>query len=131
MNSAQAKSNFTRDLVIIVAAVSAGAWFSANLFLKQGIPFSFWIAFGLLTAISLGIHRFLVKSNEKRPQIFVANFMGALAVKLFFSAIVLVTVGVLDKSGLQFTAIGYLIGYLLFLIAEIKNLLPLIRNSSR
>jgi hypothetical protein len=71
-----------------------------------------------------------VNANNKRPQIFVASFMGSLTAKLFLSGIILVMVGVLDKDNLKFTAIGYLIGYMLFLIAEIKNLLPLIRSSS-
>jgi branched-subunit amino acid ABC-type transport system permease component len=130
MNSSEANKNFLRDTIIISAAVAAGAWFSANLFLKMDIPISFWITFAILVILSLAIHRFLVRSNEKRPQIFVANFMGSLAVKLFLSAILLVLVGVLDKSSLPFTAIGYLIGYFLFLIAEVRNLLPLIRSSS-
>lgn len=130
MNNHQSNTGFLRDLIIILATVSAGAWFAANLFLKQDIPLSFWLSFGILTFASLAVHRFLVKSNQKRPQIFVASFMGALAVKLFLSAIILVMVGVLDKSNLKFTAVAYLIGYLLYLIAEIKNLLPLIRNSS-
>jgi peptidoglycan/LPS O-acetylase OafA/YrhL len=130
MNEVQSQQLYLRDFFIITAAVAAGAWFAANQFLKTDIPLSFWLSFGLLALASLGVHRFLVKSNQKRPQIFVANFMGSLAVKLFLSAIILVVVGVLDKPNLKFTAIAYLIAYFLFLIAEIKNLLPLIRSSS-
>ena len=129
MNEVQSQQFFLRDFFIIIAAVAAGAWFAANQFLKTDIPLSFWLAFSVLSLISLAIHRFLVRSNQKRPQIFVANFMGSLAIKLFVSAIILVMVGVLDKPNLKFTAIAYLIAYFLFLIAEIKNLLPLIRGS--
>lgn len=123
-------TTFNRDLVIIAILVCVGAWASANFFLDQMVPFSFWLAISLLTVASYIIHRFLVNANDKRPQIFVASFMGSLTAKLFLSAIILVMVGVLDKDNLKFTAIGYLIGYMLFLIAEIKNLLPIIRSSS-
>jgi hypothetical protein len=128
--SSASGSNFYRDLIIIVIPVCAGAWLSASYILEESVPFSFWISFGILTVASVFIHQFLVKANNKRPQIFVASFMGALTAKLFLSGIILVLVGVLDKSNLKFTAIGYLIGYMLFLVAEIRNLLPIIRSSS-
>ncbi|HKK40533.1 MAG TPA: hypothetical protein VJ949_14025 [Cryomorphaceae bacterium] len=131
MKASKSKSIFTRDLIVIAILVCAGAWVSANFLLEQQVPFSFWLSFAILTIASFFIHRFLVKANDKRPQIFVASFMGSLTAKLFLSAIILVMVGVLDKENLKFTAIGYLIGYMLFLVAEIKNLLPLIRSSSR
>jgi len=130
MKASHSNNTFTRDLLIIAVLVCAGAWASATFFLKQTVPFSFWISIGLLTLASYFIHQFLVKANDKRPQIFVASFMGSLTAKLFLSAIILVTVGVLDNENLKFTAIGYLIGYMLFLVAEIKNLLPHIRSSS-
>lgn len=130
MKPDKSNSIFTRDLLIIAVLVCAGAWTSANLLLDQSVPFSFWLSIAILTTASFFIHRFLVNANNKRPQIFVASFMGSLTAKLFLSGIILVIVGVLDKENLKFTAIGYLIGYMLFLIAEIKNLLPLIRSSS-
>lgn len=130
MNSSKSNSLFIRDLIIIVVLVCAGAWASATFLLEENVPFSFWILIGILTVSSIAIHSFLVNANDKRPQIFVASFMGSLAAKLFLSAIMLVLVGVLDNSSLAFTAIGYLIGYMLLLAAEIKNLLPLIRSSS-
>jgi len=130
MKTASHDGNFFRDLIIITVLVCAGAWLSARFVLEESVPFSFWISFGILTISSGFIHRFLVKANDKRPQIFVASFMGSLTAKLFLSAIILVTVGVMDKTNLKFTAIGYLIGYMLFLVAEIRNLLPIIRSSS-
>jgi len=130
MNSSTANSHFIRDLIIILALVCVGAWISATYLLHQAVPISFWLLISILTIASIGIHRFLVKANSKRPQIFVASFMGALTVKLFLSAIMLVVVGVLDNSSLKFTAVGYLLAYMLLLTAEIKNLLPLIRSSS-
>ena len=130
MKATNSNNTFTRELLIITALVCAGAWASANLLLDQIVPLSFWVSIALLSISSYFIHHFLVKANDKRPQIFVASFMGSLTVKLFLSAIILVSVGVLDKENLKFTAIGYLIGYMLFLIAEIKNLLPIIRSSS-
>jgi hypothetical protein len=130
MKATDSKNNFTRDILLISVLVCAGAWASANLLLDQSVPLSFWLSIALLTIASFFIHRFLVRANSKRPQIFVASFMGSLTAKLFLSAIILVMVGVLDNENLKFTAIGYLIGYMFFLVAEIKNLLPLIRSSS-
>ncbi len=130
MKSQMNDQNYYRDFIIIAILVISGAWISASQFLQQEVPPSFWVTFSVLALLSLVIHRFLVKSNELRPQLFVARFMGSLAVKLFLSAIMLLIVGFLDNSGLTFTAVGYLIGYLLLLVADIRNLLPLIRNSS-
>jgi len=130
MKATESKNIFTRDLLIIFVLVGAGAWVSASFLFDQSVPFSFWLSIAILAIASFFIHRFLVNANNKRPQIFVASFMGSLTAKLFLSAIILILVGVLDKENLKFTAIGYLIGYMLFLIAEIKNLLPLIRSSS-
>lgn len=130
MKAAQTNNAFLRDLVIITTLVCLGAWLSASQLLGQSVPFSFWLSMALLTITSFFIHRFLVKANTKRPQIFVASFMGSLTAKLFLSAIILVLVGVLDKDNLKFTAVGYIIGYMLFLVAEIKNILPIIRSST-
>lgn len=130
MKATEPNNKFNRDLIIIALLVCVGAWASANLLLEQTVPLSFWISFVLLVVASFVIHRFLVNANKKRPQIFVASFMGSLTAKLFLSATILISVGVFDEENLKFTAIGYLIGYMLFIVAEIKNLLPVIRSSS-
>jgi hypothetical protein len=131
MNSSTANLNFTRDLLVITVLVCIGAWASATYFLGVEVPASFWLSLSLLVVVSYFVHRFLVKANDKRPQIFVASFMGALAGKLFMSIAILLIVGLVDNDSLNFTAVGYLIGYMLLLVAEIKNLLPLIRSASR
>jgi len=131
MNASTNNLHFTRDLTIITALVLIGAWASATYFLDMAVPLSFWLAIAILAVVSFFVHRFLVKANDKRPQIFVASFMGALAGKLFMSIGLLLIVGLVDNDSLNFTAVGYLIGYMLLLVAEIKNLLPLIRSASR
>jgi hypothetical protein len=130
MNPAKVNQQYTRDLAIITALTCLGAWGSATFFLNQFVPLSFWLSITFLVLVSFFVHRFLVRANDKRPQIFVASFMGALTAKLFLSAIVLLVIGLVDNDSLNFTAVGYLIGYMLLLVAEIKNLLPLIRSAS-
>jgi uncharacterized BrkB/YihY/UPF0761 family membrane protein len=129
MNAAHTESTFPRDLTIIVGAVCLGAWLSASQLIGRSVPFSFWLSIALLTIASFFIHRFLINANKKRPQIFVASFMGSLGVKLFLSFTLLILIGLLDNSNLTFSAIGYLIAYMLILVAEIRNLLPLVRDS--
>lgn len=130
MKAVESNAKFNRDLIIISVLTGVGAWASAQFFLNQPVPLSFWLSFALLIVASFFIHRFLVQANDKRPQIFVASFMGSLGAKLFLSGIVLMMVGFLDRPNLKFTTVGYLIGYMLLLVAEIQSLLPLVRSSS-
>lgn len=105
-------------------------WVISNYLLHSDVPISFWITTLLLFALGIFSHRFLLKANKKRPQIFVASFMGVLTAKLFFSAILLVAVGVIVPAELKFTAIGYFIIYAILTGVDIKNLLPHIRGSN-
>lgn len=128
--SASAKDRaFLRDLIIIVLLVAGIAWAIARYAFDQELPLSFTVSFGILAIIAWFTYGFLVRANRKRPQIFVARFMGALSAKLFLSIIILVVAGLLDKENFKFTAIAYLIGYLLLSINEIRHLLPLVRKS--
>ncbi|MFN2431137.1 MAG: hypothetical protein ABR574_14075, partial [Cryomorphaceae bacterium] len=84
---------FTIEALVVLAVSFLAAWLISAYGLQSNVPASFWITTLLLFGLNIAVHRFLLKANEKRPQIFVASFMGALTAKLFFSAILLVVVG--------------------------------------
>lgn len=115
--------------VVLVVSYLSG-WAISKFVLQTDVAISFWITTILLFALNIVSHRFLLKANQKRPQIFVASFMGALTAKLFLSAILLVAVGVIVPAELKFTAIGYFIIYAILTGVDIKNLLPYIRSSN-
>jgi len=122
---------FYLSFFIATSLCIAGAYAAAALIPGLGtVPVSFWFAFGFIALLTFGIHHLLVKANEQRAQRFVAYFMGALSIKLFFSCVVLVAVGFLDPDGLVFTALAYLLCYFIYTGVEIADLLPRMRNTS-
>lgn len=116
------------SIVLVVSYISA--WAVSMYWLNTNVAISFWVTTLLLFTLNVASHRFMLKANNKRPQVFVTSFMGVLTVKLFFSAILLVVVGVIVPSELKFTAVGYFIVYAILTGVEIKNLLPYIRSSN-
>jgi hypothetical protein len=117
-------------MFLLVTVVNvAGAILSSRAILDQDVPVSYWITLSFIAVLTLIVHRILIGANNKRPQLFVTYFMGALTVKLFFSAMVLVAVGLIAKDQLAFTAVAYLIAYVLYTTIEIADLLPRMRNS--
>jgi hypothetical protein len=122
---------YFKDFLIITLLCAIGAVLSAYYFLSGPAPISFWISFAFIAIASFAIHRILSEASEKRPQIFVAYFMGALTGKLFLSGILLIAVGLLDRENLKFTAIGFLVTYVLLTILEVRHLLPLMKNQNK
>ncbi len=119
---------FALTLVLILALNAAGAIAAAALSDRGEVPFSYWISLIFIAALTYIVHRQLIAANEKRAQLFVTYFMGALTVKLFLSVILLVAIGLTAKEELAFTAVGYMIAYALFTAAEVKDLLPRMKN---
>jgi|SRR5690554_477416 len=125
------KRRFLRDFIIVVVGCSAGAFVVAKYSLHQNVPTSFWIAMAVISVITFYIHKILMDANEnKRPQVFVNYFMASLTVKLLLSAMILLLVGLLDRENLKFTAVAFFVAYALLTFVELKNLLPLVRNSN-
>lgn len=120
--------SFLITLMILTAANVLGAFVSANYFLDTGVPFSYWLSLSFIAVLTYIVHKQLIAANEKRAQLFVAYFMGALTVKLFLSVILLIVIGLVVREELAFTAVGYMIAYVLFTTAEIKDLLPRMKN---
>lgn len=120
---------FLRSFLLITALNVAGAWAVAQYLMDITVPIAYWFSLAFIALLTLVIHRLLLKANDKRPQLFVSFFMGALTVKLFFSAIVLLAVGLIAKDQLTFTALAYLVAYVLYTAAEIADLLPRMRNT--
>lgn len=119
---------FALTLLLILALNAAGAIAAAALSDRGEVPFSYWISLIFIAALTYIVHRQLIAANEKRAQLFVTYFMGALTVKLFLSVILLVAIGLTAKEELAFTAVGYMIAYALFTAAEVKDLLPRMKN---
>jgi FtsH-binding integral membrane protein len=124
------KSAFGRDLIIVSALSALSAWLTATMGLNKEVPLSFWLALAFIVLATVVIHIVLVRANKKRPQIFVAYFMGALAAKIFLSAILLLAIGYFNPSSLEFTAVGFFVVYALLTTVELRHLLPLVRKSS-
>ena len=123
---------FQREFFVVVIACCLGAFLVAEYRLHQSVPISFWISMAFISIATFYIHKILLDANEnKRPQVFVNYFMGALTVKLLLSAMILLVVGLLDRENLKFTAVAFFIAYALLTAVELKNLLPLVRNSDR
>ena len=93
------------------------------------LPISFVVGFAFFAVVAFFVRNFLVRANRKRPQIFVASFIGTLAGKLFLSIVILVVAGLLDGANFKFTALAYLVGYFALSAVEIRNLLPLVRRN--
>lgn len=119
---------FSVTLALIFALNAAGAFAAAKLAERGDVPFSYWLSLIFIAALTYIVHRQLIAANEKRAQLFVTYFMGALTVKLFLSVILLVVVGLTAKDELAFTAVGYMIAYAVFTAAEVKDLLPRMKN---
>lgn len=125
-------NRFRREFFAVVVACCLGAFLVAKYSLHQDVPVSFWIAMAFISILTFYIHKILLDANQnKRPQVFVNYFMGALTVKLLLSAMILLVVGLLDRDSLKFTAVAFFIAYALLTAVELKNLLPLVRNSDR
>lgn len=125
-------SKFHREFFIVVILCCIGAFLIAKFVLYQNVPLSFWIMTAVISIATFIIHKVLMDANEnKRPQVFVNYFMGFLTVKLMLSAAMLLVVGLADRENLKFAAVGYFIVYALLTAVELKNLLPLVRNSGR
>lgn len=125
-------SIFRREFFIVVILCCISAFLIANFVLYQSVPLSFWIMTAAISIATFIIHKVLMDANEnKRPVVFVNYFMGFLTVKLMLSAAMLLVVGLADRENLKFAAVGYFIVYALLTAVELKNLLPLVRNSGR
>ena len=120
--------SYHRDFFIVIILTAHGAWLTATFLLSFTVPTSFWLCLSFIALVSLFIHRLLTRASSKRPQLFVAYFMGALSGKLFLSAMLMVVVGLTDRENLKFTAVGFLIAYVLLTVVEIRHLVPLLRN---
>ncbi|MFN2422486.1 MAG: hypothetical protein ABR572_01805 [Cryomorphaceae bacterium] len=120
--------SFLIKLLILTAANVLGAYVSANYFLDAQVPFSYWLSLAFIAVLTYIVHKQLIAANEKRAQLFVAYFMGALTVKLFLSVILLIVIGLVAREELAFAAVGYMIAYVLFTVAEIRDLLPRMKN---
>ena len=129
MKKTDTAPGFLRDLSIVTALVYICAWLVAKYLMEHSLPLSFAIAFGVLVITTYFVHRYLVRANRKRPQIFVAGFMGALGAKLFLSILILVVAGLLEAEHFKFTALAYLVGYFALSAVEIRSLLPLVRKN--
>ena len=124
------KSAFYRDFVIVLVLGIVGLYLISQYVLGTSIPKSLWISLGLISVATLIIHNVMMKAFDKRPQLFVAYFMGTLTGKLFLSAMILLVVGMMDRDNLKFTAIAYFAFYVLLTTVELKNLLPLLRSKN-
>ena len=126
------KSRFQREFLIVVVLCILGAYLIATYVLHQPVPLSFWLMTAVISIATFIIHKVLMDANEnKRPPVFVNYFMGFLTVKLMLSAAMLLVVGLADRENLKFSAVGYFIVYALLTAVELKNLIPLVRNSNR
>lgn len=120
---------FLRYFLLITLLNVAGAWAVSHYLLHAAVPVAYWFSLAFIAILTLAIHRILIRANDKRPQLFVSFFMGALTIKLFFSAIILVAIGLIAQEQLTFTALAYLVAYMLYTAAEIADLLPRMRNA--
>jgi hypothetical protein len=120
---------FLRDVSIVALLSAVSALLVAEFALTRDVPISFWLCFAFIVVLTIGVHFFLVKANKGRPAQFVASFMGALSAKLLLSAGLLLVVGLIDPENLDFTAVGFFLIYSLLTVAELRNLLPLVRQN--
>lgn len=123
-------SKFYRDLIILLIIGIAGVYCISHFYLEQSVPTSFWLSLTFIVITTIVIHRVLLDANTKRPQLFVAYFMGTLTGKLFLSAMILLVVGMVDRPHLKFTAVAYFAFYALLTVVELKHLLPLVRSEN-
>lgn len=123
-------SRFRLEFFVVIILCCAGAFLTAKYVLHQQVPLNFWIMTAFISVATFVIHKVLVSANKnKRPLVFVNYFMGALTLKLLLSAMLLVVIGLADRDNLKFVAVGFFIVYALLTAVELKNLLPLVRNS--
>jgi hypothetical protein len=122
-------SSFYRDFIIVTLLGIAGPFSISHFYLHDQVPLSYWISMAVISIVTVLIHKLLVSANDKRPQLFVAYFMGTLTGKIFLSGIILIAVAFVDKPNLTYTALGYFAMYILLMAIELRHLLPLVRNS--
>jgi len=122
--------SFFRDFTIVIVISILSKFLIARYALDMDVPVTSWVGYLFISVLTVIVHNFLIKASHKRPQLFVASFMGALTAKLLLSAMFLIIVGVLLKEELKFTAISYFILYALLTIVDIKSLLPILRSDN-
>lgn len=124
-------TRFKREFIAVVSLTSIGVFLIAKYVLFQEVPLSVWIALIFISVISYLIFNFLIKAfKNKRPQVFINYFMASLTGKLLGSAFLLLAIGLIDRENLKFTSIAFFIAYALLSFVELKNLLPLLKNTN-
>jgi hypothetical protein len=122
-------TRFLQYFALVTLINILGSWAAATYSLNMQVPLSYWVALAFIATLTLAIHRALLHANNKRPQVFVTYFMGALTIKLFFSVLLLIVVGLLVPDQLTFTAIAYICAYMTYTAIEIIDLLPKMKQS--
>lgn len=122
--------NFSFKLLLAATLLFLATSIIAKSYLHQTLDNSlFTITFFAL--LTFGIHYLLVKASKKRPQQFIAYFMGSMAIKLFVSFGFMVVYILLKKAG----AVPYIIiafaSYMLFTIIQVMSVLKYLRASSK
>jgi hypothetical protein len=118
-------THYYRNFIISTAIVLIGAYLAV-----PNIPISTWISISFLILLSLTVHFLLEKATAKRPQIFIAWFMGLQGAKIFLSAAIILVAGLLDREHLKFNAIVFMAAYVLYTIIEIGYMLPKVKNTT-
>ncbi len=122
-------THYYRNFILSTAIIIVGAYVWAH-FTIDRVPPTTWLCLGFLIALSLAVHRFMEKANKKRPQIFIAWFMGLQGAKIFLSASIILIVGLLDREHLKYNAIVFLVAYALYTTIEIGYMVPKVKNTT-
>ena len=93
------------------------------LFKAFPIPGTIWLIFGFFYLFVLAIHWILVKSSEKRPQVFIRTFLVLIIVKLFVYVGFVSILILWNKTDAKGVIIVFSVLYFINLIHEIAAIL--------
>ncbi len=116
---------FSRFLIffgLFIALTGAGLW-AWNTYAPAEKTLSYaWYLFAFFALTTLGVHAFLLRSGEAKPQVFIRRFMAITSAKMFVYLMLAVLVAFSDKAQAQVSLFHFLVFYFVFTAFEVVSL---------
>jgi hypothetical protein len=116
---------FSRFLIffsLFIVLTGAGLWaWNAYAPVEKTLSYA-WYLFGFFALTTLGVHAFLLRSGDAKPQVFIRRFMAITSAKMFIYLILAVLVAFSDKAQAQVSLFHFLVFYFVFTVFEVVSL---------
>ncbi|MGL4596055.1 MAG: hypothetical protein ACRCYO_00920 [Bacteroidia bacterium] len=118
----KAFSRFLGFFGLFLCLAGAGLW-AWNAYAPAEKTLSYaWYLFGFFALTTLGVHAFLLRSGEAKPQVFIRRFMAITSAKMFIYMILAVLIAFSDKAQAKVSLFHFLVFYFVFTAYEVVSL---------